>query len=510
MAKSEQKAEKDIRPPVVAILGHIDHGKSTLIDYIRKTNVTGAEAGGITQHINTYEIIHTSQDGREKHITFLDTPGHEAFSNIRIHCANVADIAALIVSAEDGVKPQTLEVLKQIKECHLPYLVVITKIDKPSADILRTKQNLAENEIYVEGYGGSTPVVALSAKTGEGVDEFLEMIGLISELEEKMADRDALGSGVIIESRRDAKRGIVAVGIIKDGTLRPGLFAAAKAGQAATHGTIAPIRFLLDAEGKLVDELSFSSPVQIVGWDKMPTIGEEFKTFLKKDEALAFAAPTSGKADIPIQIQSDIKKNFSFLPMVLKADTAGSLDAVTGELKKLSRERIAPQVILSGIGGINENDVKSAIAATGAIIIGFNTKVEPRVILLAERSGITILVFNVIYELTDKIKELLSEREPRMEIETIIGISKVLKLFGITKGRQIIGGRVLSGQIKRGSIVKIIRRETELGVGKVKELQQSKIATDSVNEGVEFGAMIESKIEVAPGDILNAVILVTK
>ncbi|OHB17522.1 MAG: hypothetical protein A2544_00030 [Candidatus Zambryskibacteria bacterium RIFOXYD2_FULL_43_10] len=510
MAKSEQKAEKDIRPPVVAILGHIDHGKSTLIDYIRKTNVTGAEAGGITQHINTYEIVHTSKDGREKHITFLDTPGHEAFSNIRIHCANVADIAALIVSAEDGVKPQTLEVLKQIKECHLPYLVVITKIDKPSADILRTKQNLAENEIYVEGYGGSTPVVALSAKTGEGVDEFLEMIGLISELEEKMADRDALGSGVIIESRRDAKRGIVAVGIIKDGTLRPGLFAAAKAGQAATHGTIAPIRFLLDAEGKLVDELSFSSPVQIVGWDKMPTIGEEFKTFLKKDEALAFAAPTSGKADIPIQIQSDIKKNFSFLPMVLKADTAGSLDAVTGELKKLSRERIAPQVILSGIGGINENDVKSAIAATGAIIIGFNTKVEPRVILLAERSGITILVFNVIYELTDKIKELLSEREPRMEIETIIGISKVLKLFGITKGRQIIGGRVLSGQIKRGSIVKIIRRETELGVGKVKELQQSKIATDSVNEGVEFGAMIESKIEVAPGDILDAVILVTK
>ena len=510
MAKSEQKAEKDIRPPVVAILGHIDHGKSTLIDYIRKTNVTGAEAGGITQYINTYEIVHTSKDGREKHITFLDTPGHEAFSNIRIHCANVADIAALIVSAEDGVKPQTLEVLKQIKECHLPYLVVITKIDKPSADILRTKQNLAENEIYVEGYGGSTPVVALSAKTGEGVDEFLEMIGLISELEEKMADRDALGSGVIIESRRDAKRGIVAVGIIKDGTLRPGLFAAAKAGQAATHGTIAPIRFLLDAEGKLVDELSFSSPVQIVGWDKMPTIGEEFKTFLKKDEALAFAAPTSGKADIPIQIQSDIKKNFSFLPMVLKADTAGSLDAVTGELKKLSRERIAPQVILSGIGGINENDVKSAIAATGAIIIGFNTKVEPRVILLAERSGITILVFNVIYELTDKIKELLSEREPRMEIETIIGISKVLKLFGITKGRQIIGGRVLSGQIKRGSIVKIIRRETELGVGKVKELQQSKIATDSVNEGVEFGAMIESKIEVAPGDILNAVTLVTK
>src|SRR3990167_11147004 len=277
------------------------------------------------------------------HITFLDTPGHASFESMRTRCANVADIAALVVSAEDGVKPQTLEVFKYIKECSLPYLVVITKIDKPSADVQRTKQNLAENEIYVEGYGGDTPVVALSAKTGEGVNEFLDMLGLISELENKTADRDALGSGVIIESKRDAKRGVVAVGIIQNGTIYPGLFAAAKAGQAATHGTIAPIRFLLDAEGKLVDELSFSSPVQIVGWDKMPTIGEEFKKFLKKDVALAFAAPTSVKADIPIQIQSDIKKNFSFLPMVLKADTAGSLDAVTGELKKLSRERIAPQ-----------------------------------------------------------------------------------------------------------------------------------------------------------------------
>src|SRR3990167_8597096 len=225
---------KEARPPVVAILGHIDHGKSTLLDYIRKTNTTSTEVGGITQHASAYEITHTTKDGRSGQITFLDTPGHEAFSSIRTRCANVADIAALVVSAEDGVKPQTLEVLKQIKECSLPYLVVITKIDKPSADILRTKQNLAENEIYVEGYGGNTPVVELSSKTGEGVDEFLEMIGLISELEEKMADRDALGSGVIIESRRDAKRGTVAVGIIKNGTLRPGLFAAAKAGQAAS------------------------------------------------------------------------------------------------------------------------------------------------------------------------------------------------------------------------------------------------------------------------------------
>jgi len=503
MTKLEEKVEKDIRPPVVAILGHIDHGKSTLIDYIRKTNVTGTEAGGITQHTSAYEVTHTSKDGRRKYITFLDTPGHEAFSSIRTRCANVADIAALIVSAEDGVKPQTLEVFKHIKECALPYLVVITKIDKPSANILRTKQNLAENEIYVEGYGGNTPVIELSAITGKGVDEFLDMIGLISELEDKTADRDALGSGVIIESRRDAKRGISAVGIIKDGTVRPGLFA-------ATTGTIASIRFLLDAEGKVVPELSFSSPVQIIGWDKMPAVGEKFKTFLKKEEALSFASPTSSSVEAPTQLHSSVGKDVSILPLVIKTDTAGSLEAITEELGKLARERILPKIILSSVGSINENDVKSALSSIGAVILGFNTKIDREAASLAERSGITILTFSIIYELTDKVKELLSLREPRIEVEEIVGTSKVLKLFGITKGKQVIGGRVLSGQIKRGTVVKIIRRETEIGIGKVKELQQSKIATDSASEGTEFGALIESKIEVTPGDMLNATILVTK
>ena len=517
MAKLEPKVEKEARPPVVAILGHIDHGKSTLIDYIRKTNVTKteaghrhaeagyglAEAGGITQHISAYEVTHTSKDGRKRHITFLDTPGHEAFSSIRTRCANVADIAALIVSAEDGVKPQTLEVFKQIKECALPYLVVITKIDKPSANVLRTKQNLAENEIYVEGYGGNTPVVELSATKGKGVDEFLDMIGLISELEDKTADRDALGSGVIIESKRDAKRGITAVGIIKDGTVRPGLFA-------AVSGTIAPIRFLLDAEGKVVETLSFSSPVQIVGWDKMPAIGEEFKTFLKKEEALSFAAPTPSGVEVPTRPETGVVKDIAILPLVIKADTAGSLEAITSELGKLSRERTAPRITLSSVGSINENDVKSALAATGAVILGFNTKVDPQAAHLAERSGITILTFSIIYELTDKVKKLLSEREPKIETEEIVGISKVLKLFGITKGKQVIGGRVLSGLIKRGAVVKIIRREAEIGKGVVKELQQSKIVTDSVSEGTEFGALIESKIEVTPGDVLKAVVLVIK
>ena len=492
---------KESRPPVVAILGHIDHGKSTLLDYIRKTNTTAKEAGGITQHASAYEISHSSKDGRNKHITFLDTPGHEAFSSIRARCANVADIAALVVSAEDGVKPQTLEVLKQIRECSLPYLVVITKIDKPSADILRTKQNLAENEIYVEGYGGNTPVVELSAKTGQGVDDFLEMIGLMSDLENRVAEKDALGSGIIIESSRDAKRGIVAVGIIKDGTVHQGLFA-------ATKGAIAPIRFLLTSEGNMIDELSFSSPVQIVGWDKTPGIGNEFKTFLKKEEALTYAESEKNRSGE--KLSEKLVEGLSFLLIILKADTAGSLEVVTDKLEKLSRERIAPKIILGSYGNINENDVKSALSSTGTVIVGFNTKVDPQAALLAERSGVTILTFNIIYELIDKVKALLSEKEPKIEVEEIASTSKVLKLFGITKDKQVIGGRVLSGVLKRSAMVKIIRRETEIGRGKVKELQQSRIATDSVNEGAEFGAMIESKIEITPGDILNTVTLVTK
>ena len=517
MAKQEQKENKEVRPPsagrseptasqrppVVAILGHIDHGKSTLIDYIRKTNTTKAEAGGITQHASAYEIIHTSKDGRSKHITFLDTPGHEAFESMRTRCANVADIAALIVSAEDGVKPQTIEVFKYIKECALPFLVVITKVDKPSADILRTKQSLAENEIYVEGYGGNTPVIELSAKTGKGVDEFLDMINLMAELEEKTADREALSSGVIIESRLDTKRGITAVGIIKNGTMRQGLFA-------ASAGTIAPMRYLLDADGNMVEELSFSSPVQIVGWDKIPVIGAEFKTFLKKEEALSFAAPTLEKVGVPTQSQTGVGKDIAILPLVIKADTAGSLEAITSELKKLAREKVEPKIVLSSVGNINENDVKSALTTAGTIIISFNTKIDSQATNLAERSGITILSFNIIYELKDKVNELLSEREPKIEVEEVESHSKVLKLFSTSKGKQIIGGRVLSGLVKRGAIVKIIRREAEIGRGKIRELQQSKIAIDSANEGAEFGAMIESKMEIAQGDMLNTIVLVTK
>ncbi len=503
MQEKTPQENKTPRPPVVGIFGHIDHGKSSLIDYIRKTNIVEKEAGGITQHVSAYEV--TRANG--KNITFLDTPGHEAFKSIRTRGASVADIAVLIVSAEDGVKPQTLEVLEYIKESKLPYLVAITKVDKPSADAMRARQSLAENGVLVEGYGGDVPVIEVSAKTGQGVEEFLDLIGLIAELENFKGEQDANGSGVIIEASMDAKRGLSATGIIKNGTVRKGMFA-------ASGGSVMPIRFLLDAEGNMVEELSFSSPVRLIGWDKLPAVGGEFKTFLKKTEAEEYAKEQEAKnksanAKETNNIQT-ANEEVAVLPLIIRADTAGSLEAIEGELAKIAKERIAPKIISGGVGSINENDVKLAIATQGAVVLGFHAKVDSQAAALAERSQVAISLFTIIYELTERVRELLESREPKVETEEISGSAKVLKLFSSAKNKQVLGARVLSGVIAKGNMVKISRRDAEIGRGRVRELQQAKIDTSKVEEGSEFGALVESKIEIAPGDILEAVSMVTK
>lgn len=500
MATNMKEENKTVRPPVVGIFGHIDHGKSTLIDYIRKTNITATEAGGITQHVSAYEVKRQKKDGTQTKITFLDTPGHEAFRSIRTRGASVADIAVLIVSAEDGVKPQTLEVLKYIQESKLPYMVAITKIDRPAADVMRAKQSLAENGVLVEGYGGDTPVVEVSAKSGQGIDEFLDMIDLIAELENFTGEADEMGKGIIIESSLDSKRGISATGIIKNGTVRRGTFA-------ACGGAMMPLRFILDAEENMVEELSFSSPVRLIGWDMLPPIGAEFRTFLKKEEAASYTDEAGNK---PLMERGQATEGMTYLPIIVKADTAGSLEAVEQELSKTANERIAPKIILSGVGNINENDVKQAIATPGAVIVGFNSKIDSRAATLAERSMVLILVFSIIYELTQKVSALLELATPKIEVEEVSGTAKVLKLFSNTKNKQVLGARVLTGIIAKGNSLKIMRRDAEIGQGKLRELQQAKIAVEKIEEGSEFGAMIESKVEIAPGDIIEAVTTVTQ
>ncbi len=490
------------RPPVVAIMGHIDHGKSTLLDYIRKSNIVDSEAGGITQHLSAYEIIHKDTNGKASKITFLDTPGHEAFRGIRSRGASVADIAILIVSAEDAVKPQTLEAYKWINDGNVPFIVAITKIDKPSANVERTKQSLAENEIYVEGYGGNVSVVSISSKTGEGVNDLLDMIILLSEIEHFTGEKDRWGAGIILESRLDPKVGIIAVGIIKDGTVKKGMVA-------ASVGAIAPLRYILDSEGNQVDKLTFSSPIQIVGWDKLPPVGAIFETFEDKKSAQFYAdSEDAKKGHRPMVLK--IEENMVTLPMILKADAAGSLEAILYEIKKLKRERICPQVVISNVGTVTENDVRGALTTPGTIIFSFNAKIDAQAALLAERSGVIIESFDIIYKLTERIEVLLAAGEPRIEVEEVVSSAKVLKIFSITKDKHVLGARVLSGNFEKGGLVKIIRREIEIGRGKVKELQQSKMATDVVGEGSEFGAMVESKVEIAPGDILDEIKLVTK
>ncbi len=486
-------------------MGHIDHGKSTLLDYIRKSNIVGGEAGGITQHVSAYEIIHKTSEGESKRITFLDTPGHEAFASIRARGARAADIAVLVVSAEDGVKPQTIEALKRIREAKAPMLVAITKIDKPSANIDMAKQSLAENDVYVEGYGGDVPVVALSAKTGEGVRDFLDLVLLLSEVEHHTGEMDRLGTGIIIESRLDPKKGITAVGIVKDGTVKVGQIA-------ASIGTIAPLRYILNAEGDKKEKITFSSPIQIIGWDKLPIVGTVFEIFNDKKAAQLYADSEAIKAHIPkSQMVGETDENIVSLPIIIKADAMGSLEAIKHELEKISKEGICLKIVSADVGTISESDVKSAMTSAGTTIFGFNTKIDAQAGALAERTeGVSIELYDIIYKLKERVEELLNERAPKIETEEVLGRAKILKLFSKTKDKQVLGARVESGLIEKNSQVKIVRRDEEIGRGKVRELQQSKVAVDNVSEGSEFGTMIEAKVELAPGDYIERVVLVTK
>jgi translation initiation factor IF-2 len=298
--------------------------------------------------------------------------------------------------------------------------------------------------------------------------------------------------------------------VVKNGTVRKGAFA-------ASAGAWAPLRFILDAEGKQAEELSFSSPVQIVGWDTMPKVGQEFRTFLKKDEAMNYAGESRSdleevgtKSVERVKTDTIASAEAATLPLILKADTSGSLEAVENQIAGLSRERIVPRAILAGVGAVSEHDVKLAISTPGTFILSFNVKAESAAAALAERSGVAIFPYNVIYELTDKVKALLEEKEPRIEVEEVAGSAKVLKLFSQTGNKQVVGARVLSGKIGVGNMVRITRREAEIGKGNIRELQEAKVKTGEVQEGSEFGALVESKLEVAPGDVLEAIVKVVK
>lgn len=506
----EKKAEHNRieRAPIVVIMGHIDHGKSTLLDYIRKTNVVESEAGGITQHISSYEVVHKDEAGTDRKITFLDTPGHEAFSQMRLRGASVADIAILIVSAEDGVKAQTLEAFNAIQKAGIPFIVAINKIDRPNADVDRTKTSLIENEIYLEGLGGDIPYALTSAKTGEGVSDLLDLLLLAAELEELTGDPEVNAEGIVIESNIDTKKGVSATLIIKNGTLKSGMCVVA-------GSSIAPVRIMEDFMGKKIKEAQFSSPVRLIGFNSVPQVGQPFSSFEKKKDAekaaLEYVAAQKKQKTKADTTSDDEENPVTLIPIVIKTDVLGTVDAVKHEIEKIPvPEHVELRIIHEGAGSISENDVKAAGGDENTIILGFNVAVDERARGMAERAGIEIRTSNIIYELAEWLGEAIKIRTPKRETIEVTGRAKVLKTFSKTKNKQVIGARVEDGVVRLSERVRIIRRNETIGDGNITNLQSQKASVKNVSAVNECGLEINSKAEIAPGDMLEAFVITEK
>ena len=501
MTKSDNNASVE-RPPVVVVMGHVDHGKSTLLDFIRHTNKVAGEAGGITQHVAAYEVIHT-RDSVDKKITFIDTPGHAAFSAIRARGANVADIAILVVAADDGVKAQTLEALAQIREAKIPFIVAINKIDKPNANVERTQTSLSEHDVFLEKLGGDVPWVAISAKVGTGVTELLDLILLVAEFADFKSDPTLPGRGYVIEAHRDQKRGIAATLIVTEGTLETGM--SVLAGHAIT-----PIRIMENSLGKTIKTASFSSPITLTGFDELPHVGEAFLTYKTKRDAET-ARDTGDVAVVhkdPSTIATDART--FHMPVIIRADASGSLEAIEHETSKIGDEHAVVSIVQSGIGNISENDVKSAMAGEiHATLIGFNVDIDPIAQALAQQHNVAIETFAIIYKLTEHLTERLAERKPKRVIEEITGRARIIRQFSREKELSLVGGAVIEGYIAKTGIVRIIRRKVVIGTGKIISLQQAKQNVLRVDTGFEFGTQIDAKFEIAEGDIIENVISTT-
>lgn len=488
------------RQPVIAVLGHVDHGKSSLLDFIRKSNVVDGEAGGITQRISAYEVKQKMPDDETRPITFLDTPGHEAFQSMRERGVEIADIAILVVSAEDGVKAQTLEAWKTIDARKLPYIVAINKIDKAGADIQKTKNSLVENGIYIEGYGGDVPCVEISAKTGQGIEFLLETLLLLTDMRELTTNLATDATGYVLESFVDQKRGISATLIIKDGTL-------AASGAIVSGVSLSPIRIIEDFMGKTIKNPHAGQPIKVTGFDEIPASGAIFVSSDDKKEMEKLQEETKSNA-VHTVLDPRIYRNAKVvIPVVIKADSLGTLDAVKRELKKRETDDIKIKIIAEGVGAISEGDIMLASSDEKTVIIGFTVKMEGKARDQADRFNIKPELFDIIYKLAEWFDTLVESRLPFEEKETILGTLKILRNFSSQKDKHVIGGRVETGRIANGALVRVLRRGVELGRGRIVELQSQKIKAAEVLEGNECGLMVETKVEMIPSDILEAILV---
>ncbi len=473
-----------LRPPIVVVLGHVDHGKSSILQAIKDLKITEREAGGITQHIGAYEI-----EEKGKKITFIDTPGHEAFCAMRLRGVCSADVAVLVIAADEGIKKQTKEVIKNIKETNIPFVVAINKIDKPGADVGKIKRQLLESEIYLETMGGKIPFVEVSASTKKGVEHLLEVILLVAEMEEFKADVDCSAQGVVIESHLDSNKGPFATLIVQKGILKKEDFL-------ATESVVGKVKNLEDFQGKLIQEALPSMPVGVLGFEAVPQAGESFKVFRTVEEAREGIKEKEKEEDF---VGGDKK----LLPLIIRTDVLGSVEAIIHMIDQIPQEKVKARILKAEPGEVDQSDIKTAML-TGAKILSFRTKESKIARDLAQREGVKILKFDVIYELTQAFENVLRKMVEPEIIKTATGRIKILEVFKNEKNRQIVGGKVIHGTVKRGSKVTVLRGEEEIGGGKINALQQNKKEVDFVSKGSECGVLYEGDALIQRGDIIEA------
>lgn len=476
------------RPPVVTILGHVDHGKTSLLDFIRKTSVASKEHGGITQAIGAYQV-----ENNGKLITFIDTPGHAAFEKMRSRGAKVADMAILVVAADDGVMPQTIEAIKHIQTAGIPMIVAVSKVDLPGVNVKvqteKIKRQLSDQKVLFEEYGGDVPIALISAKTGEGVKELLEIINLTAEIHGLMGDPESLASGVVIEARLDRRRGPVATVLVRDGSLRKG-------DTLVLGGIRGKVRGMFDWEGKPIEIAGPSQPVEVLGLESVPEVGSkvgETKEGKLEEERL--------KGEGLLEKLREEKSKC--LNVVIKADNQGSLEAIEDLIASLNREESHIKIISSGTGEIIDSDIEIA-DVTKSIVVGFDVKVVPSAQKRAETDHILIRIYNVIYELMEELEDVVKGILKPQKLEEVFGRAQIIAEFPYGKNEKIAGCKVIAGTISKGPKVRIVREETVVGETKIKSLKKVKEEVSKVEKGDECGVIFNTLIDFQIGDIVES------
>jgi translation initiation factor IF-2 len=495
--KSNDKGEP--RPPVIAVMGHVDHGKTSLLDAIRHADIAKGEAGGITQHISAYQITHN-----DRKITFLDTPGHEAFAALREHGAMLTDVVIIVVAADDGVKPQTIEAIRFARKAGVKIIVAVNKIDKEGANVPQLKQQLAEQDLLVEEWGGDTVLVEVSAKTKQGIPELLDMVLLVADVEDLKAETNTAATGLVIEAHLEKGRGPVAICLVDEGTLRQGDFVVA-------GSTYAKIRNLETTLTEPLKEAGPSTPVIITGFRDLPRFGDEFQVVANEKTARSLAE-THGQQKKGHGDRQDIGSSelirminrtnkVTELPVIIKADVQGSLKSVIDSIRTLDNEEVMVRVVSSGIGAVSENDTHLA-HTSGAIIYGFNTQLPTSIKRLASRDKVSVRLYSVIYELIDDVKAELSRLLSPEIVEKDLGTLEVKGIFKTTKTQVICGGEVVSGKLEVPAVAKVLRGKEELAEVTVTNLKRGPQDTKEVFEGEMCGISLDtiSRLELMEGD----------